>query len=76
MAHGVCWNIDMIEFFFLSAYDFTKEYHLYKGTNNTHTVYMRIVSTFVQMVFCCKIISGKKKIHHIISNLARPTLSE
>ena len=26
--------------FSLSAnYDFTKEYHLYKGTNNTHTLY-------------------------------------
>ena len=39
---GVSWYMGFVETlsFYLSAnYDFTKEYHLYKGTNNTHTPY-------------------------------------
>ena len=37
---GVSWRMGYVGtlHFSLSAnYDFTKEYHLYKGTNNTHT---------------------------------------
>ena len=39
---GVSWHMGFVGIlsFSLSAnYDFTKEYHLYKGTNNTHTPY-------------------------------------
>ena len=39
---GVSWHMGFVGTlsFSLSAnYDFTKEYHLYKGTNNTHTPY-------------------------------------
>ena len=51
---GVSWHMGFVgtlRLSLLANYDFTKEYHLYKGTNNTH-------------------------VHHIVLNLARPTLSE
>ena len=51
---GVSWRMGFVgtlRFSLSTNYDFTKEYHLYKGTNNTH-------------------------VHYIVSNLARPTLSE
>ena len=39
---GVSWRMGFVgtlRFSLSAIYDFTKEYHLYKGTNNTHTLY-------------------------------------
>ena len=64
---GVSWRMGFVGTlrFSLSAnYDFTKEYHLYKGNNNTHTLYrfQTCLTNTVGMNQLCLIF-------HLLSNL-------